>query len=89
MTKKANIADLEPSLKEINVLIEKMEKGDLTLEQSLSHFEKGITLIKNCQTILQEAEQKVQILIQNNSNLASSSEELKPYTPEEGGDQAL
>ena len=44
-----------------------MEHTDLTLEQSLSQFERGITLIKHCQKILTEAEQKVQILIQANN----------------------
>lgn len=72
----ANLSDLEPSLKQVDELIEKMERSDLTLEQSLNHFEQGISLIKNCQKILQEAEQKVQLLIQASNN---TSEELKPY----------
>lgn len=58
---------LEASLAEISQLIEKMEQGDLTLEQSLQNFERGILLIRKCQKILEEAEQKVQILIQNNN----------------------
>lgn len=67
MTKKPNkLPDLEQSLAEITQLIEKMEQGELTLDQSLSHFERGITLVKHSQKILAEAEQKVQILIQNN-----------------------
>ncbi|MBA3660138.1 MAG: exodeoxyribonuclease VII small subunit [Gammaproteobacteria bacterium] len=44
-----------------------MEKSELSLEHSLNHFERGITLIKHCQKILTEAEQKVQILIKNNN----------------------
>jgi exodeoxyribonuclease VII small subunit len=67
--------NLEASLAEITQLIEKMEQGDLTLEQSLTHFERGITLIKQAQKILVEAEQKVQILLQN-----QSTEELGPYS---------
>ncbi len=67
MTDKENLPDLEASLTEISVLIEQMEQGDLSLEQSLSQFERGITLIKHAQTILQKAEQKVQILMQNNN----------------------
>lgn len=59
------LPDLEKSLTEINKLIEKMEQGELSLEQSLTHFERGITLVKHCQTILETAEQKVQTLIQN------------------------
>ena len=57
---------LEDALNEISTLIEKMEKQELTLEQSLTHFERGINLIKHCQKILEEAEQKVQILVQKN-----------------------
>lgn len=83
MAKKTNIADLESSLSKISQLIEKMERGELTLEQALNHFEQGINLIKNCQTILQEAEQKVQILIQNSSQTELPGEELKPYNVED------
>jgi exodeoxyribonuclease VII small subunit len=45
-----------------------MEQGNLTLEQSLTHFERGITLIKHAQKILNTAEQKVQLLIKNHSD---------------------
>ena len=69
-----NLPDLETSLTEISELIEKMEHSEQTLEQSLNHFERGITLVKHCHKILEEAEQKVQILIQNNNQ-----EELTPY----------
>ena len=85
MSKKAKISDLESSLEEINHLIEKMEHSDLTLEQSLNHFEQGITLIKSCQKILREAEQKVQILIQN-SEKDETEAALKPYQAEDGNE---
>lgn len=68
MSRKNKLPDLETSLDEINTLVEKMEHGNLTLEQSLEHFERGILLIKNAQKILQDAEQKVQILIKNSAN---------------------
>lgn len=58
-----------------------MENGELTLEQSLTHFERGITLIKHCQKILSEAEQKVQMLIQQNQQ-----ETLTSYGEEDAGD---
>jgi exodeoxyribonuclease VII small subunit len=71
VTKKTEkLPDLEKSLAEISQLIEKMEQGELTLDQSLGHFERGITLVKHCQNILETAEQKVQILIQNNKQEA-------------------
>ena len=66
MTKKPKLPDLEKSLNEINQLVEQMEKGDLSLDQSLVNFERGITLIKHAQTILTDAEQKVQLLIKQN-----------------------
>ncbi len=67
MTKKpSKLPDLEKSMAEITQLIDTMEHGELTLDQSLGHFERGITLVKHCQKILEDAEQKVQILIQNN-----------------------
>ncbi len=74
MTKKAKTPNLEESLGEITTLIEEMEQSNLTLEQSLERFERGIALIKHCQAILQEAEQKVQILMKNNNQ-----EELGHY----------
>jgi exodeoxyribonuclease VII small subunit len=71
MTKKTTakpspLPSLEESLTEISQLIDKMEHSELTLEQSLNNFERGITLIKHCQKVLTEAEQKVKILVQNN-----------------------
>ena len=65
MTKKSKLPNIEGSLAETSALIEQMEQGELSLEQSLNQFERGITLIKHAQKILQEAEQKVQILVQN------------------------
>ena len=56
----------EQSLKELESLVEKMEQGDLSLEDSLSHFERGVQLSRACQTALREAEQKVEILMQKN-----------------------
>lgn len=83
MTKKQDkLPDLEESLTEITQLIDKMEHGELTLEQSLAHFERGVTLVKHCQKVLVDAEQKVQILIQNNNQ-----ETLTPYRDEEDDDK--
>jgi exodeoxyribonuclease VII small subunit len=74
VTRKLKLPDLESSIAEINTLIEQMEQGEISLEQSLDRFERGIRLIKHCQKVLQEAEQKVQILINNNDK-----EDLRPY----------
>ncbi len=55
--------DFEASLKELEGLVEKMEQGDLSLEDSLSHFERGVQLSRSCQQALKAAEQKVEILM--------------------------
>lgn len=73
-TKPTDLPDLETSIKEITKLIEQMEKGDLTLDKSLVCFERGIHLIKHSHKILEEAEQKVQILLQQNGE-----EKLEDY----------
>lgn len=62
MSKKAPTPDFEQSLAELERLVTSMEKGDLSLEQSLAAFERGIQLTRLCQTALKDAEQKVQIL---------------------------
>ncbi|KAB7627826.1 exodeoxyribonuclease VII small subunit [Alkalilimnicola sp. S0819] len=56
--------DFEKSLKELEALVERMEQGDLSLEDSLKSFERGIVLTRECQEALKEAEQKVQILVE-------------------------
>ena len=67
MTKKIPAkTDFEASLKELEGLVEKMEQGDLSLEASLDHFEKGVQLSRTCQQALSDAEQKVKILMQKN-----------------------
>jgi exodeoxyribonuclease VII small subunit len=57
-------ADFETALAELETLVEKMEQGELSLDESLKQFERGVQLTRSCQQALQEAEQKVQILIE-------------------------
>lgn len=67
MTKKATAEkklDFEKSLNDLEQLVEEMENGELSLDQSLASFEKGIALTKTCQKALQEAEQRVNILLE-------------------------
>ena len=66
MPKKQSDFNFEKALKELEALVEKMESGDLSLEESLKHFERGVALTRNCQQALAEAEQKVQILMTQN-----------------------
>lgn len=52
----------EASMTELEEVVEKLEAGDVTLDESLELFEKGINLVKSCRNKLDEAEKKVKIL---------------------------
>jgi exodeoxyribonuclease VII small subunit len=52
----------EKSITELEELVNQLEKGELSLEDSLKQFEQGINLARQCQTILQQAEQKIEQL---------------------------
>lgn len=55
----------EQSITELEEIVSQLENGDVTLDESLSLFEKGIKLSKNCQKMLDAAEKKVSILLTN------------------------
>ena len=55
----------EDAIQELETIVEQLEQGDLTLDAALSHFERGVTLTKHSQQALNNAEQKVKILLQN------------------------
>lgn len=67
----------EKVLDELSTLVQTMEQGNISLEDSLKHFERGIKLTGECQKALQSAEQKVQILTDKNGQ-----ESLEPFEPE-------
>lgn len=56
--------NFESSLNELEKLVDALENGDLSLEQSLQDFERGINLTRACQNALTNAQQKVQILLE-------------------------
>lgn len=67
----------EKALEELEALVEKMEEGDLSLEESLKSFERGVKLSRECQSALQAAEQTVQKLIeQNEESVLVDAQEL-------------
>ena len=55
--------DFEAAMRDLVEIVERLDHGDLPLEESLKAFERGILLTRNCQTALKEAEQKVEILL--------------------------
>ena len=68
MSETKNEINFEKALAELEQLVETMEKGDLTLEESLKQFERGVSLTRACQKALAEAEQKVRILTRDNES---------------------
>ncbi len=71
MAAKKKAVDFEQSLQQLEALVTEMEKGDLSLEQSLKAFESGIHLTRECQSRLSEAEQKVEVLLEQQGQLVS------------------
>ena len=55
--------DFETSLGELEALVERLERGELPLEEALKDFERGVQLTRQCQGALTDAQQKVEILL--------------------------
>jgi exodeoxyribonuclease VII small subunit len=68
--------DFEKSLTELEELVQRLETGDLPLEDALKSFERGIGLTRECQTALDAAQARVEILLQRDG------ERLAPFTAE-------
>ncbi|MBN4055149.1 exodeoxyribonuclease VII small subunit, partial [bacterium AH-315-K03] len=69
MAKAKKSINFEQSLNQLEALVDDMENGDLTLEESLKSFEQGIKLTRECQSALVQAEQKVHMLTEKNGQL--------------------
>lgn len=77
-TRKSKTPDFEQALAELEQTVERLEQGDLPLEEALKQFERGIGLARSCQEALKQAEQKVEILLQKNPDATPES-----FEPEE------
>jgi exodeoxyribonuclease VII small subunit len=54
--------DFEAALAELEQIVQRLEQGELTLEESLRQFERGVELTRSCQKALRQAEQKIRVL---------------------------
>ncbi|MDA0823915.1 MAG: exodeoxyribonuclease VII small subunit [Proteobacteria bacterium] len=79
MSRKTQKINFESSIAELEKLVEKMEGGEFSLEESLKQFENGIALARSCQQALREAEQKVFQLTKDEQGSA----QLTPFEPSE------
>jgi len=72
-TRRPAVASFETSLRELEQIVTRLESGELPLEEALNEFERGIQLAKTSQQTLQQAEQRVKILLSDDVD--------KPLTP--------
>ncbi|MGB5326473.1 MAG: exodeoxyribonuclease VII small subunit [Pseudomonadales bacterium] len=61
--------DFESSIERLEEIVELLEEGELSLEDSLRHFEEGVALTRSCQAALADAEQKIRLLSEKDGKL--------------------
>ena len=66
----SNELDFESALEDLETLVESMEAGEMSLEESLRAFERGIKLTRHCQSALKAAELKVRMLTEKDELVA-------------------
>ena len=84
-------SEFEQALEELEHLVERLERGDLPLEEALTKFERGVELTRRCQSALRAAQQRVEILLRRDgtpSPFAVSEEEPAAVDPEPGRSEA-
>ena len=81
MARDSKAPDFEQALAELEGLVERLEHGDVPLDEALKVFERGVALTRQCQASLQAAQQKVEILMKRGAKA-----EVEPF--EESADEA-
>jgi exodeoxyribonuclease VII small subunit len=69
----------EQAMARLEAIVGELEKGDLPLDESLRIFEEGIRLSKSCLKVLEEAERKVEVLVQEKNG----KKQLRAFSPDE------
>lgn len=73
-----SLKDFEKALAELASIVERMESGELSLDDSLKAFERGIQLTRECQATLASAEQRIQLLIGDGDRARLKDVEMPP-----------
>lgn len=88
-TAESKTLEFEQALAELEKLVERLERGDLPLDEALQTFERGVELTRHCQGALKAAQQRVEILLKRNGQpepepfaLAESTTESAAESPE-------
>ena len=69
--------NFEAKMEELENVVTKLEKGDMSLDESLINFEKGMKLSKECNKMLEDAEKKITILLENDGEIKEENFEKK------------
>ena len=69
--------NFEAKMEELENVVTKLEKGDMSLDESLINFEKGMKLSKECNKMLEDAEKKITILLENDGEIKEEDFENK------------
>ena len=77
-------AKFEEALSRLEKIVEELEGGDLTLDESLARYEEGVKALKKCYEILRDAEKRVEILLKGEDGRLKAV----PFQPEETGEKA-
>ena len=81
MSKEKKAVDFEQQLASLEGLVESLESGELSLEESLKSFEQGIKVARDCQAALKSAEQKVEVLMRQGDLLLANRLKIKNSFP--------
>ena len=65
--------NFEEAMKKLEQITAELEKGDLSLDESVKKFEEGIKLSKECNKILEDSEKRINILINNDGNITEEN----------------
>lgn len=71
----------EKTLADLEKIVDELESGDLTLDESLARYEQGVKALKQCYEVLRDAEKKVEVLLQGEDG----SSRTAPFEPEDDG----
>lgn len=66
-------ANFEENMENLETIVTELEKGDLNLDDSISKFEQGIKIAKECNKMLEDAEKKITILLKNDNGIEENN----------------
>ena len=84
MTEKPTSLDFESQLKQLESLVEKLESGDLSLEESLKAYEQGVKISQDCEAALESAQQRVEKLLKKDGDVSR-----EPFDTSLNGDEIV